>query len=54
MKDKFHELHISESAKMIVSDLFGRQIGGCHFEGLVDTKSNSEFEDGATLSIRYI
>ena len=46
MKDKLHELHVPESAKTaIVSDIFGRQVGGCHFEALVDARSDSEFED---------
>ena len=49
MKDKLHELHVPESAKTaIVSNVFGRQVGGCHFEGLVDARSDSEFEDGVS------
>lgn len=49
MKDKLHELHVPESAKAtIISDIFGRQVGDCHFEGLVDAKTDSEFEDGVS------
>ena len=49
IKDKLHELHVPESAKTaIVSDIFGSQVGGCHFEGLVDARSDSEFEDGVS------
>lgn len=55
VKDKLHALRISESAKTtIVSDIFGQHIEGCHFEGLVDAKSNSEFEDGvSTLTAKW-
>ena len=49
MKDKLNELHIPESAKItVVSDIFDRQVGGCHFEGLVDARNDSEFEDGVS------
>ena len=49
IRDKLHELHVSKCVKTdIVSDIFGRQVGDCHFKGLVDARSDSEFEDGVS------
>ena len=37
---------------MITQDIFGKQVGSCHFEGLVDAKSDAEFEKGVDMLTR--
>ena len=50
INDKLCELSIPESVRlMITQDIFGKQVGSCHFEGLVDVKSDSEFEKGLDM-----
>jgi hypothetical protein len=47
IKAKLRELGVSESVQQIViSDIFGQQIGSQHLEGLIDSESNDEFGKG--------
>jgi hypothetical protein len=53
IKAKLCELNIPENVRlMITQDIFGKQVGSCHFEGLVDAKSDTEFEKGVDMLTR--
>ena len=53
IKDKLHELNIPENVRLVITqDIFGKQIGSCHYEGIVDAKSDGEFEKGVETLTR--
>ena len=53
IKDKLHELSIPENVRLVITqDIFGKQIGSCHYEGIVDAKSDGEFEKGVETLTR--
>lgn len=53
IRDELHELSIPENVRLVITqDIFGKQIGSCHYEGLVDAKSDGEFEKGVETLIQ--
>ena len=50
IKDKLHQLGVPENVRLVITqDIFGKQVGSCHFEGLVDAKSDAEFAEGVEV-----
>ena len=64
IKDKLRELSIPENIRLVITqDIFVKQVRSCHFEGIVDVKSDTEFEKGVDMlthnlpnqgSVRYV
>ena len=47
IKSKLREIGISESVQQIIlGDIFGKQVGTQHLEGLVDAADDQQYEDG--------
>ena len=53
IKDKLYQLGVPENVRLVITqDIFGKQVGSCLFEGLVDAKSDTEFAEGVEVLTR--
>ena len=47
IKSKIQEMGISESVQQVIlGDIFGKQVGTHHLEGLIDAENDEEYDDG--------